>query len=76
MPEGEFGGEEERFNFSRLINHKNKEYATEEALDLLNRIFVYDHVSSSPILERPYQRDRNTGSPLLLRASLTLNIII
>ncbi|CAK75945.1 unnamed protein product (macronuclear) [Paramecium tetraurelia] len=34
---------EERIDFKQLVNKKNKRWATKDAIDLLEKIFVYDH---------------------------------
>ena len=34
----------ERFKISKLRNSKNRKYATDDAIDLLEKIFIYDHV--------------------------------
>ncbi|CAD8153166.1 unnamed protein product [Paramecium octaurelia] len=34
---------EERIDFNKLVNKKNKRWATKEGIDLLEKIFVYDH---------------------------------
>ncbi|CAD8059932.1 unnamed protein product [Paramecium primaurelia] len=48
---------QDRINFTKLVNKKNKKFVTNEGIDLLDKIFVYDHklrINASQALEHAF----------------------